>query len=71
VACNGYGRTTVAAGAIITFVSPTQAGDELVADAVERVRRGRSGIYDVSVRRGGDVIAEFRGNSRELSDRQQ
>jgi acyl-CoA thioesterase len=36
VACNGYGRTTVAADASITFISSTRAGDELVADAIER-----------------------------------
>jgi acyl-CoA thioesterase len=39
----------------------------LVAEAVERVRFGRSGVYDVTVRRaGGEVVAEFRGNSRAL-----
>jgi acyl-CoA thioesterase len=65
VACNGYGRPTVAAGASITFVAQTSAGDELVAQAVERVRRGRSGVYDVTVRRADGVVAEFRGNSRE------
>ena len=39
---------------------------ELVAVASERARRGRSGVYDVTVRRAGDdsVIAEFRGRSR-------
>jgi acyl-CoA thioesterase len=66
VACNGYGRTTVAVGGSITFVAPTSAGDDLVAHAVEKVRRGRSGVYDVTVRRGGAVVAEFRGNSLEI-----
>ena len=69
VACNGYGKTTVASGAAITFVASTGLGDELIADAVERVRRGRSGVYDVTVRCAGVVVAEFRGNSRELSVR--
>jgi len=43
-----------------------RAGDRLVADAVERARRGRSGIYDVSIRRAsdGELLAEFRGHSR-------
>lgn len=68
VACNGYGRTTVAAGASITFMTPTRAGDELTAVATERVRRGRSGVYDVTVRCGADIVAEFRGNSREIGD---
>lgn len=67
LACNSYGRTTVAAGAAITSVESTSPGDEMIADAVERVRRGRSGVYDVTVRCGGSVVAEFCGNSRELN----
>ena len=66
VACNGYAVPTVAAGAAITFLAPTTVGDELVAEAVERVRQGRSGIYDVTVRCADTVIAEFRGNSRQI-----
>jgi acyl-CoA thioesterase len=66
LACNSYGRPTVAAETSITFVSPTYAGDELVAEAVERTRWGRSGVYDVTVRCGSAIIAEFRGNSREV-----
>ena len=69
VACNGYGDPTVAAGAAITFLAPTTVGDELVAEAVERVRQGRSGIYDVTVRCADKVIAEFRGNSRQMGRR--
>lgn len=66
-ACNTYGIVTVAAGADIVFVSPARAGEELVAEARERVRSGRSGVYDVTVRReDGSVVAEFRGLSREL-----
>ncbi|WP_219470945.1 hydroxyphenylacetyl-CoA thioesterase PaaI [Nonomuraea rhizosphaerae] len=67
-ACNSHGPVTVAAGAEVTFVAPAHAGDELTAEAVERTRYGRSGIYDVTVRKaGGEVVAEFRGRSRELS----
>ena len=66
-ACNTYEVATVAAAADVVFVAPARAGDRLVAEAVERVRFGRSGVYDVTVRRGdGEVIAEFRGNSRAL-----
>ncbi|MEV4563796.1 hydroxyphenylacetyl-CoA thioesterase PaaI [Nonomuraea sp. NPDC049419] len=66
-ACNSHGPVTVAAGAEITFVSPARAGDVLIAEAEERTRYGRSGIYDVTVRRpDGQVVAEFRGRSREL-----
>ena len=63
-ACNSHGPVTVAASADITFVAPARAGDVLTASAVERTRFGRSGIYDVTVRRGDDVVAEFRGLSR-------
>jgi acyl-CoA thioesterase len=63
-ACNSRGPVTVAAGAEITFVAPARAGDVLTATAAERVRYGRSGVYDVTVRRGEQVVAEFRGRSR-------
>jgi acyl-CoA thioesterase len=63
-ACNSDGRVTVAAGADISFIAPVREGDVLVATATERARYGRSGIYDVTVRRGGEVVAEFRGRSR-------
>ena len=71
VACNTYGDVTVAAGFDIVFVAPSRLGDELTAEAVERVRFGRSGLYDVSVRAtdpAGQVrlVAEFRGRSRSL-----
>ena len=69
VAGTGYGDPTVAAGAAITFLAPTTVGDELVAEAVERVRQGRSGIYDVTMRCADKVIAEFRGNSRQMGRR--
>jgi acyl-CoA thioesterase len=67
-ACNTYGSVTVAAGADISFVAPARLGDELRATAVERHRAGRSGLYDVTVRRASDggVVAEFRGRSRDL-----
>jgi len=65
-ACNGWGPVTVAAGADISFVRPARNGDLLEADARVRSRTGRTGIYDVTVRRGDEVIAEFRGRSTEL-----
>ncbi len=65
-ACNSHGPATVAAAAAITFVAPSHAGDVLEARAVERIRFGRSGIYDVTVRRGDAIIAEFRGTSRTI-----
>ncbi|KXK58094.1 aromatic compound degradation protein PaaI [Micromonospora rosaria] len=67
LACNSRGLVTVAAGAEISFVRPVRAGDLLVARAAERTRYGRSGIYDVTVTRDDEVVAEFRGRSRALS----
>ena len=68
VACNSYGEITVAAGFDVTFLESGKAGDLLRACAVERARRGRSGLYDVTVTRDSDgvVVAEFRGRSRSL-----
>src|SRR5262245_56361132 len=66
-ACNSHGPVTVAAGADITFVASAKLGDELEARATERTVYGRSGIYDVTVTRGEEVIAEFRGRSRTLN----
>jgi len=68
VACNSYNRNTVATGCDIDFLAQVQAGDELRAVAVERFRRGRAGLYDVTVRRGdGVVVAEMRGRCREIA----
>ncbi|MCW7944308.1 phenylacetic acid degradation protein PaaI [Streptomyces hygroscopicus] len=69
-ACNSHGPVTVAAGADIDFIAPAHEGDVLVATARERTRFGRSGIYDVSVLRGDEVIAEFRGRSRAIKTTQ-
>ena len=63
-ACNSYGAPTVAAHCDISFLLPVAAGDVLIAEALERTRYGRNGIYDVTVRRGDDIVAEFRGRSR-------
>ncbi len=65
-ACNSRGPVTVAAGADVTFVAAAREGDALVATAAERISYGRSGIYDVTVRRGNEVVAEFRGRSRTI-----
>jgi acyl-CoA thioesterase len=69
-ACNSYDVVTVAAACDVVFVSPARLGDVLEAKAGERVRYGRNGVYDVTVRRAdGSVVAEFRGRSRQLSAR--
>src|SRR6185312_8899757 len=63
-ACNSHNQKSVAAQGDITFISPGKLGDLLVATAREISRSGRSGIYDVRVTVGDEVIAEFRGHSR-------
>ncbi|MER7580137.1 hydroxyphenylacetyl-CoA thioesterase PaaI [Kitasatospora sp. NPDC097691] len=71
-ACNSHGPVTVAQAAQVAFLAPAAVGDELVAEAVERSRAGRTGIYDVTVRRvDGRVIAEFRGQSATIGGRPQ
>lgn len=66
-ACNTYDDRTVAAGADVVFLRPVPVGTTLVATATERVRRGRNGIYDVTVSAAdGQPVAEFRGRSRSL-----
>jgi len=66
-ACNTHGEPTLGAGAEISFVTSARLGDQLVATAELRTRYGRNGIYDVTVRRGDEIIAEFRGRSRSVA----
>jgi acyl-CoA thioesterase len=68
-ACNSWGPVTVAAGADIVFVAPGRRGELLTAEARMRSSYGRSGIYDVTITRGEDLIAEFRGRSHEMRAR--
>ena len=65
-ACNSRNDRAVAAQGQITFIRPGKLGDRLVAAAREISRSGRSGIYDVRVTAGSEVIAEFRGHSRNI-----
>jgi acyl-CoA thioesterase len=37
-----------------------------VAEAVERAKTGRSGLYDVTIRADGEAVAEFRGRTRQV-----
>jgi acyl-CoA thioesterase len=66
-ACNSYNEKAVAAQGNITFIRPGRLGDLLVAQAREVSRSGRSGIYDVRVKAGDEVIAEFRGHTRVIA----
>jgi acyl-CoA thioesterase len=65
-ASNSHGVSTVASGADIVFLRPGAPGDELVAEARERVLSGRSGLYDVTVCSGDVTVAEFRGRTRNV-----
>ncbi|MGI9420352.1 MAG: hydroxyphenylacetyl-CoA thioesterase PaaI [Geminicoccaceae bacterium] len=65
-ACNACNRVTVALAAQITFNEPARLGDVLIAEANERSRTRRTGIYDVDVTaEDGRKIALFRGNAYE------
>jgi acyl-CoA thioesterase len=67
LACNSHGRVTVSRCAEVIHIAPAHVGDVLVAVAGERSRRGRNGVYDVTVERDdGAVVAEFRAQSRTL-----
>lgn len=66
-ACNSHGSVAVAQHCTVTYVAPGRLGMRLIAEAQERQRGERSGIYDVTVRDQADtIIAEFRGHSRTL-----
>lgn len=68
-AANQRGDTAVAQHTAITFIRPGRIGEVLVAEAVERMRAGRTGMYDVRVSTaGGELVAEFRGHTRVLRD---
>jgi acyl-CoA thioesterase len=66
-ACNSYSQKNVAQSCQISFLAPGHLGTRLFAEAGERHRGERSGIYDVRVRsEAGEIIAEFRGFSRAI-----
>src|SRR5476649_870137 len=66
-ASNTRNQCMVAQHCSISYLNPVQCSEQLTAHAVERQRAGRSGIYDVTVKReDGTVIAEFRGHARAI-----
>lgn len=66
-ACHTRNQRMVAQHCSIAYLNPAKRGDRLTAQAIERQRAGRSGIYDVTVKReDGVVIAEFRGHARAI-----
>jgi acyl-CoA thioesterase len=54
MACNSHGRPAIGRSCAIEYLAPAFPGDALSAQAVERAREGRTGIYDVAVRRDSD-----------------
>jgi acyl-CoA thioesterase len=64
-AANTGAEDHVAEHASVTFLRPVVVGERLRAEAIERHRRPRAGLFDVAVTdEAGDVVAEFRGHSR-------
>ena len=70
-ASNAHGERAVAHHNSITYIRPGRLGETLLAEAEERSRSGRSGIYDVRVTGSSDgtVVAEFRGHTRLIGGR--
>mgnify|MGYP000111690610 CR=1 FL=1 len=66
-ACNSYNKPTVASGCSIEYAAPGLEGDLLTAEAVERHRAGRTGVYDITVsNQDGKELALFRGKSYQI-----
>lgn len=71
MACNSHGHLAIGRSCAIEYLAPAFPGDTVTAQAVERAREGRTGVYDVAVRRVADgaLLAELRAVSRELPAR--
>ena len=66
-ACNSHNQRHVAQHCQIAYLAPGRLGMRLLAEARERFRSERTGVYDVTVRsEAGETIAEFRGHSRSI-----
>ncbi|MFQ3354647.1 MAG: acyl-CoA thioesterase [Paracoccaceae bacterium] len=66
-ACNSYNELCVGQHTMMSYLRPVSKGDILSAEAQERNREGKSGIYDVTVRnQDGKICAEMRGFSRRV-----
>ncbi|MEC9368167.1 MAG: hotdog fold thioesterase [Pseudomonadota bacterium] len=62
-----YNDRGVGASCDIRFLKPAEIGDRLTATASEVWRKGRSGLYDVTiVNQGGDKVALMRGHARQI-----
>lgn len=66
-ACNSHNVNSLAQQASIVFLAPAREGDRLTAEACEQSVSGRSGVYQVRVRKqGGEDVAVFQGLSRSI-----
>jgi acyl-CoA thioesterase len=69
-ACNAYNEVTVASGFDCNLVAAASRGDVLTAVAQEASRKGRTGVYDVTVtNQRGELVAVFRGRSYTMKGR--
>ena len=60
---NGLGLRATALRGSIEFIAPAQWGNTLRATAIESSRRGKSGVCDVEVHAGSELVALFRGST--------
>ena len=66
-AASAANQATTALAANVSYVAPARIGDRLTAEARERNRRGRIGIYDVTVRnQDRELVALLRGHACRL-----
>ena len=64
-AANSYNHRTVAATCDIRYLKPAEISDVITAHAVEVWKRGRGGLYDVTMtNQDDDKIAVMRGHAR-------
>lgn len=57
-ASNSRGQTAVALNVDIGFMRPAQVGDTLIAEAKEISLNGPIGLYEISVRCNGELVAQ-------------
>ena len=60
-ASNSHGQHAVSIETSISHIKPLKAGDIITAFAKEKSRTNRIGIYEVTVKRGEEVVALFKG----------
>lgn len=68
MACNSHGQLSIGRSCQVEYFAPALPGDVLTAEAREHTLEGRTGIYDVTVRRQSDgaLLAELRATSSTL-----